>query len=95
MLQLRRHPGELERDVDGEDDQAEGGKEVVEGEEEGVEGAVGGRLLPVVVDVVLDEEVIVCFTLLHATSTITTVMPMEPPLGQTQRIQPTICRATS
>jgi len=56
VLQLCRHPGELERDVDGEDDQAEWGKEVVEGEEEGVEGAIGGGLLPVVVDVVLDEE---------------------------------------
>ena len=56
VLQLRRHPGELERDVDGEDDQAEGGEEVVEGEEEGVEGAVGGGLLPVVIHVVLDEE---------------------------------------
>ena len=56
MLQLGRHPGELERYVDGEDNQAEGGKEVVEGEEEGVEGAVGGRLLPVVVHVVLHKE---------------------------------------
>ena len=56
VLQLRRHPGELERDVDGEDDQAEGGEEVVEGEEEGVEGAVGGGLLPVVIHIVLDEE---------------------------------------
>ena len=50
------HPGELERDVDGEADQAEGRKEVVEGEEEGVEGAVGGGLLPVVVHVVLHKE---------------------------------------
>ena len=50
------HPGELERDVDGEDDQAEGGEEVVEGEEEGVEGAVGGGLLPVVIHIVLHEE---------------------------------------
>ena len=56
VLQLRRHPGELERDVDGEDDQAEGGEEVVEGEEEGVEGAVGGGLLPVVIHIVLHEE---------------------------------------
>ena len=56
VLQLGGHPGELERDVDGEDDQAEGGEEVVEGEEEGVEGAIGGRLLPVVVHVVLNKE---------------------------------------
>ena len=56
VLQLGGDPGELERDVDGEDDQAEGGEEVVEGEEEGVEGAVGGGLLPVVVHIVLHEE---------------------------------------
>ena len=56
VLQLGGHPGELERDVDGEDDQAEGGEEVVEGEEEGVEGAIGGRLLPVVVHVVFHKE---------------------------------------
>ena len=56
VLQFGRHPGELERYVDGEDNQAEGGKEVVEGEEECVEFAVGGGLLPVVVHVVLHEE---------------------------------------
>ena len=56
MLQLGGDPGELERDVDGEDDQAEGGEEVVEGEEEGVEGAVGRGLRPVVLHVVLHEE---------------------------------------
>ena len=56
VLQLGGDPGELERDVDGEDDQAEGGEEVVEGEEEGVEGAVGRGLIPVVLHVVLHEE---------------------------------------
>ena len=56
MLQLGSHPGELEGDVDGEDDQAEGGEEVVECEEEGVEGAVGRGLLPVVVHIVLHKE---------------------------------------
>ena len=56
VLQLGSHPGELEGDVDGEDDQAEGGEEVVECEEEGVEGAVSRGLLPVVVHIVLHKE---------------------------------------
>ena len=53
---IHRVTCEFEGDVNGEDDEAEGGEEVVEGEEEGVEAAIGRALLPVVSDIVLNKE---------------------------------------
>ena len=48
--------GEFQCDVGGQKDQGEGDEDVVEGEVVLVELAVGGALVPVQVDVVLDEE---------------------------------------